>query len=703
MGLGFKRLLTAWNRKWLDELNRMLEELFDMKFIHDNQISEIELKKNVVPVLFAESANVPNYDTATQTLDFKSATGNQPVLFYGEQKYIIPIGTTVSASSITTTTAVKLLFDVTTNLFSFVAWSTVPAENQLQIGTMRRDGSKISMPFNVTVDGFLIFPAKTTIEKDVDKRIDSISFNDLALKEYSDMFNTSTIKQGIINTTDGTVSEGIANRVFTQTSYKMSKGTTISVKNSNYSFAVYYYSEDVSSYDAATSKGKFVKSYGQFFSSYVVTQDTYMRFMIKKNDNSNFTPSSVVLKNIIGASYNGFSELQANVIPASKIRGLSNTSYCHISFDDVKYVWIDLVNNKATYKSIFDNPFLKVLQSFHTQYGACFSLYVFLAEFLTMDATFINDFRDSSNWLKIGLHLNETYDNYEKTTYQQAYNDYQSFVQKAFQVTGTYSSIDRIPRLQNFAFNEVSLKGMMDANCGVLGMLTADDSRSVTYLSTNQETYLRSHDKLLDSEMGSMFLSTDLRLENVSGNVSSTLKTNISNYLLNDMYDSVILFSHEQIYYTGTTVNSKVSDIESACSFAYDYQIPFDYPQNRNNLQKKVASDLVKDKQNIVLGFEQGHIDGNGYEAASDLRIRTKHLYFHAGKTISITVPSAYSLRILMFDNQEKIGVSVTDFGSGVFSEVVSGKKYYRFVLSKSDGTKITPSNMVDVDFYIIG
>jgi hypothetical protein len=49
----------------------------------------------------------------------------------------------------------------------------------------------------------------------------------------------------------------------------------------------------------------------------------------------------------------------------------------HFSFDDSYNFLIDLKAKKNTYKSIFENPLLGKLKSYHDTYGAVFILYCF--------------------------------------------------------------------------------------------------------------------------------------------------------------------------------------------------------------------------------------------------------------------------------------------------------------------------------------
>ena len=156
------------------------------------------------------------------------------------------------------------------------------------------------------------------------------------------------------------------------------------------------------------------------------------------------------------------------------IRETENTKFFHISFDDVEKSLNNLQNN--TYESIWEEPFFKWLSELHNKTGAKFSLYVYSESLKNFTQNkYAKEFFLAKDWLKFGLHTGSIND-YAQSTYKQGKGDWNRFVKRLKRITGSYSNIDRIPRLHCFSGNEEALKGMRDAKCGALGFLTSDET-----------------------------------------------------------------------------------------------------------------------------------------------------------------------------------------------------------------------------------
>ena len=664
--------------------------LYQAQGLSENQITATELQKNVVSVSMAESSEIPNYDSQTQTLDFKSKLGAQSVILFGNYRIVVPIGTTVKVRAQELSASLQLIYNTDTELFDFYAWSKPLSQFEIRIGTLRRDGSKVSFPFNVTVDNLIPLVSETKKEREIIDTINSLTFGDIFVSGSIEL-SKYEFEQGTISNAGFT--EDSETRIRSKNAINLAKGTELSVSG-DYYFTYVYYQKD----------GTHVKT-GVWSKKFIVPENYLVKLLIRKDDNSVFKPEEFRLEYLEG-NYNGFQEnVAAGSIPYSKINGAPkpSSSYMHVSFDDVKFLFQDLVKNKNVYTSVFDNPFLGKLSEYHKMYNASFSLYVFLEDFKKMDGTYATEFRSNSDWLKFGLHLNEEYLNYQNTTYQQAKSDYQSFIEKAFEITGTYSAVDRLPRLQNFAFNEVSLKGMMDANCGVIGMFTADDSRSSTYLGSKAEAYLRTHDGLFDELMQAHFLSTDLRIENYGSSVYETLFDMMSDYKLNDMFKSLIVFSHEQMYVQENgLILPSIANVEEVCRFASDFQIPFDFPQNRVQSYSTNRTSRFRKQEAFVVEFEQGALNDIGNEVDSLKAIRSKAIYLAEGSELTINVTENYFLRICKLENQTNANATFLENIQQSFSEIVDGQHYYRFVLEKLDQQDIDPFEAKNIDFQLL-
>lgn len=263
--------------------------------------------------------------------------------------------------------------------------------------------------------------------------------------------------------------------------------------------------------------------------------------------------------------------------------------FVHISFDDVEKSLVNLMDE--TYTSLFQEPFFAWLKGLHEQYGACFSIYCFADVVQNLPDRYREEFYAASGWLKIGLHADssDTYGNWDYETGKAAWN---AFVEQVYRITGTYDSVDRMPRLHYYAGTEAALLGMRDANVGALGFLCADDLRISYYFGGEEAAYLYSNDQIVD-ENGLIFLATDMRGDWFAKDFSTAneyrkpIKTTVYKELKyrygNDQFayarSSYIFFSHEWKLYDGTRLKEGAQWVEDICRFASEHGIPITYPQ----------------------------------------------------------------------------------------------------------------------------
>lgn len=404
----------------------------------------------------------------------------------------------------------------------------------------------------------------------------------------------------------------------------------------------------------------------------------------------------------------------------------STNNYIHISFDDVEYCIQNIINNKDSFTSIFQDAFFNFLKELHETYGAVFSLYIYkISQLSNFPDKFKSEFIANSKWLKFGLH-EKTTDSYETATSTKGKEDWDFFITEMYRITGGLNSIDRIPRLNMFKGSKESLLAMRDCDCGALGFLSADDSRDTYYLNETQREYLRTHDKLEDITNGLVFYSTDMRLDWFNSDFSSTneyntpVKTTPYEELvyrynqpsMGDCYSSLIVFTHEwELYGTSYTLNSKKSRVEDVCKFGVDYGYAFDYPQNRCNfgidsLRLSYLSILsfVNNGGYIACNFEQGtyalntdtsgNIIGFRYEEGT-ARIRSKEFVECTSGTFTINDTTKYNISII--ECSDNINTSYLTGGTSWVSTYTiqnSNCKYVKILLKKLDGTNFTTDEL---------
>ena len=128
----------------------------------------------------------------------------------------------------------------------------------------------------------------------------------------------------------------------------------------------------------------------------------------------------------------------------------ANQSYIHISLDDVNLSVGNLADKK--YESLWEEPLFCRLKEYHETYGAVFSLYVFEDTFRQIGDKYHEDFFNSADWLKIGLHSHSIAERYDESIdYQTGKTAWNSFGDSVTYITGTTGSIDRFPGLHYYS------------------------------------------------------------------------------------------------------------------------------------------------------------------------------------------------------------------------------------------------------------
>ena len=228
------------------------------------------------------------------------------------------------------------------------------------------------------------------------------------------------------------------------------------------------------------------------------------------------------------------------------------TKTMHMSFDDTWQCLYDLITNKTSYSSIFDNAFLNDLKDIHSATGMVFTLNCFntysgqtsynisrLAEL----TKFKDEFKNNSSWLRFSFHAQDDTTRYDSDKTSEIVQSYNTFTNAIYQLTGTTDSIDTVVRLGFFTGTLNNCLAIRNAPCGITGILAADDNRNDYYFDSATRSYLASHGFDYDSTNKLKLCKTIKRLESI---------TDISAELAN--YDGLVganknkrleFFSHE--------------------------------------------------------------------------------------------------------------------------------------------------------------
>lgn len=304
---------------------------------------------------------------------------------------------------------------------------------------------------------------------------------------------------------------------------------------------------------------------------------------MKKKHILYFIVSVLLLGGIFGVVYKKMNTIpqiniinveEDNEIKSKKIAITDSKRTIHMSFDDVINSFDDITKND--YDSIFQNDFFGFLEELHEKYGAVFSLYVFYENedqtfnLSDMSDKYVKEFKENSQWLKFGFHSLNSQKNYKKVKKEEAKNDYNVVINELIRITGSKDSIDRVPRLHNFAASKGSVEGFKEGDLGITGLLGPDDKRLAYDLNKEQTSYLYLYDFYENDEIN--YYKTDMRLENIE-DIKSDFDKHMSEIGDKDE-DILVIFTHEYLLKDNENIKTKIEDIFNLASekdYVFDY------------------------------------------------------------------------------------------------------------------------------------
>ena len=257
-----------------------------------------------------------------------------------------------------------------------------------------------------------------------------------------------------------------------------------------------------------------------------------------------------------------------NLHPAEK--------YAHISFDDCVF-WKDLIENEESYPSVFDNAFLSDLKEIHGQTDAVFTLNCFNAcdgvRISDVPSKFRPEFSENKSWLKFSFHAEDSRTHYDTDRAEEIARSYDTFIAAMHRMTGTTECIDRVVRLGFFSGTQNNVRAIRDCDCGILGLLTADDDRISYYFDKQLNDYMSGHAKTFDAANHLTLIKSRTRLESVDDVEQWAENFNTVSYA--NMSDYLEFFTHE--CHWGAGMKSKVSAL---CSWCKNNGYVFGYMQD---------------------------------------------------------------------------------------------------------------------------
>lgn len=221
----------------------------------------------------------------------------------------------------------------------------------------------------------------------------------------------------------------------------------------------------------------------------------------------------------------------------------------HISFDDVIDLFKDI--NKSSYKSVFDNQFLKVLYNLHNKYHVVFSLYCYYTDgkfsLTQCSERYAEEFARNRNWLRFGFHAYSSESDYSVESFG---TDYLTTMNELKRITG--NALDRCVRLHKYQGTQDAI---MELRGELQGLLTADDERTSYGLSEKQIKEIATVGELKIAD-GIYYLRTNLRLEKVYR-------------VKNELYEIMCLFMHVEIFTHEWCWHEQRKKLQKCCKLAY--------------------------------------------------------------------------------------------------------------------------------------
>ena len=314
-----------------------------------------------------------------------------------------------------------------------------------------------------------------------------------------------------------------------------------------------------------TAKTFFVDRYQKSIGDFITSDGELVQFAIPAN------AAFLVVSNRSADVANPFFYVVGNV---------KKNKYIHFSLDDVTGILQNLVDNEATYASIFDEPKLALLKQWHDAYGIKVSFFV-QRTMSDIPAKFKNEFVANKNWMRFGYHGQSN--NLATANYEQAKTLWNTFVDGLMTSLQDYDLVDRCPRLDYFHCTLEGAKGLRDAKCGIVGLLSCDDwaynkevRQTNYYLTDERSTWLDKQDRWVDNENQLTIIKTDFRMEQIVSRWGTTANC-IADYSSADRAGEAFyleIFSHENVFAQFTTATPTI--FEWALKSGYKFEFPMD-------------------------------------------------------------------------------------------------------------------------------
>lgn len=210
----------------------------------------------------------------------------------------------------------------------------------------------------------------------------------------------------------------------------------------------------------------------------------------------------------------------------------------HFSIDDVfgAFRWLTKTDAESIYESFVFNTVKKI----HKKYGIEITLYCMykVGDYCLEDIPnkWIDEFVESSSWLKFGFHSYTDMSEYSRTSGNVIAEEYSKTITQLERITGG-RNLANIIRLHYFSGNIEVLKALRKE--GVQGFLCADDNRICYGLNKEENNMIRQEGHIYDECLKLDFYHTDFRLEHLENGYENVIREKIRKQ------NQLVFFTHE--------------------------------------------------------------------------------------------------------------------------------------------------------------
>ncbi|NSW91319.1 MAG: hypothetical protein HPY74_11730 [Firmicutes bacterium] len=228
-----------------------------------------------------------------------------------------------------------------------------------------------------------------------------------------------------------------------------------------------------------------------------------------------------------------------------------------LSLDDNIWFLQDIAGNSGKYKSIFENPYLKIYKDAHDMYGTKVHINLFYQtegfNLSQMPAKYKSEWRDNADWLRLTFHSIQEFPDkpYLSATYDEIKRDYELITEEIIRFAGE----ELLSPITTVHWGETSLEAARALRTmGVLGLvgyfkLDENCEPMVSYYLDKETTeHINKRDAWKDNKEDIIFIKHDIVLDKTDlGDIYPFLDN-----LKKDPHQSGMLemLIHEQYFYS---------------------------------------------------------------------------------------------------------------------------------------------------------